>query len=51
MKTPNAILLNESLNDAKQAANAKDILREVGVTCLDGDQVIKILNRRVDLKS
>ena len=51
MKTPNAILLHESLSDAKQAPNAKDILKEVGINSLDGDQVLKILNRRVDLKS
>ena len=51
MKNANAILLQDSLNDVKQAMNAKEILKDVGITALAGDQVVKILNRRVDLKS
>ena len=50
MKQAQAILLMESLNDAKQAVNHKDILLDVGVSNLDGEQTLKILARRVDMK-
>ena len=50
MKQANALLLMESLNDTKQAANFKDILLDVGVSYLDSEQTLKILSRRVDMK-
>ena len=50
MKQAQAILLMESLNDAKQAVNHKDILLDVGISYLDGEQTLKILSRRVDMK-
>ena len=49
-KQAQAILIMESLNDEKQAENYKDILLDVGVTNLDGEQTLKILARRVDMK-
>ena len=50
MKQANALLLMESLNDTKQAANFKEILLDVGVSYLDSEQTLKILSRRVDMK-
>ncbi len=50
MKQANAILLLETLSDAKQQSNYPEILKEVGITHLKGEQAVKILNKRVDLK-
>jgi hypothetical protein len=50
MKSGNAILLLDSLIDPKTAINSKDILRDMGLVSLDGQQAIKVLKRRVDLK-
>ena len=50
MKQANAILLNQSLNDPQQFSTSKDILSDVGIQYLDGEQAVKILNRRIDLQ-
>ena len=50
LKQANALLLMESLGDAKQAKNHKEILAEIGLNSLDSDQALKILRRRVDMK-
>ena len=50
MKQSNALLLLDSLSDPKQKSNHKAMLNEVGVLNMDGDQAVKILTRRVDLK-
>ena len=50
MKQANAMLLLETLNDPQQASNLKEILTDVNIQFLDGEQAVKILKRRVDLK-
>jgi len=46
----NALLLLETLNDPQQISNLKEILADVNIEYLDGEQAVKILTRRVDLK-